>query len=69
MCLQALFGDASYGAMAAKKKQSKKREPTVMVSVRFPVPLAARLDVASRHHNITVQELVRKGVQMALGDL
>ena len=54
--------------MAAKKKP-KRREPTVMVSVRFPVDLEERLSVAARHHRVTVQELVRKGVQMALGDL
>lgn len=56
--------------MATKKtKKTAEPEATVMVSVRFPPDLKKRLVVASAHYGITVQELLRKGALMALGDL
>lgn len=53
--------------MAAKK--TPKKQPGVMVSVRFPPELKRRLKVAAAHHGVTLEALIRKGAEMALGDL
>lgn len=54
--------------MAAKKQAKKKREVTVMMSVRVPPELEQRAKVAARHNGCTLQQFVRTGIHMALGD-
>ena len=64
------LGTCYSSGMAAKKK----RKPTpaadlIMVSTRVPSDTHQRLKVAAAFHRLSVQELVNKGILMALGDL
>lgn len=53
--------------MAAKKAVKKKREATVMVSVRFPPDLEERAQVAARFHKVSFQSYIQNAVRLALG--
>lgn len=55
--------------MATKKTTKKKREATVMLSVRVPPELEQRAKVAARHAKVTLQAYVQHGLKLALGDL
>lgn len=54
--------------MATKKTTKKKREATVMLSVRFPPDLEQRARVAAKRSGVTLQYYVQYGVRLALGD-
>lgn len=59
--------------MAAKKRKAKPAIPPVppleTFTTRLPLGLHMRLKVAAGYHKTTVQALVQRGVEMALGDL
>jgi hypothetical protein len=55
--------------MVKKKAARKRREATVMVSVRFPLDLEERSQVAARFHKMSFQEWMRRAAQAQLGDL
>jgi len=54
--------------MAAKKKP-KKREPTVMMSVRMPPDLEERARIAAGSMKMTLQAYVQMSIRCMLGDL
>lgn len=59
--------------MAAKRRKTKTAVPPVppleTFTTRLPLGLHVRLKVAAGYHKTTVQALVQRGVEMALGDL
>jgi len=57
--------------MAAKKRKAKlvPVPPLETFTTRLPLGLHVRLKVAAGYHKTTVQALVQRGVEMALGDL
>ena len=56
------------GSMA-QKKRPKKSEKLETFTTRLPPGTHQRLKVAAAHHQVSVQDLVNKGILMALGDL
>lgn len=57
--------------MAARKRTKKipPVPPLETFTTRLPIGLHMRLKVAAAHHKVSVQALVQRGCEMALGDL
>jgi predicted HicB family RNase H-like nuclease len=57
----------------AAKKRAKRLVPPVppleTFTTRLPLGLHAKLKIAAIHHKVSVQELVQRGVELALGEL
>jgi predicted HicB family RNase H-like nuclease len=51
--------------MAAKK--TRKKPARAVITLRVPPELHKRLRIAAAHHEVTIQDLVFMGAEMALG--